>query len=146
MKPRNRLPPWQRRLGAACALLLPVSGAAWLWLHFMVAAEGLPHPAEAWAMKLHGGAAMAALFVFGALAGGHLRHGWQLTQRHGRGLRGQRRLGLVLAMLAALLAASGYALYYWVPEGARDAVGWAHAGTGFAMLLLVAVHRRQRHS
>lgn len=142
MKPLTRLPPWQRRLGAACALLLLASGAAWLWLHFRVAAEGLPHPGEAWAMKLHGAAAMLALFVFGALSGGHLRHGWQLTQRHGRGLRRQRRLGLALATLAALLAASGHALYYWVPEAARDAVGWAHAGAGFATLLLVLVHRR----
>lgn len=144
MKPLNRLPPWQRRLGAASGLLLLASGAAWLGLHFVVAAEGLPHPGEAWAMKLHGAAAMLALFVFGALAGGHLRHGWQLTQRHGHGLRRQRGLGVALAGLAALLAASGHALYYWVPEGARDAVGWAHAGAGFAMALLLLVHRRRR--
>ncbi|MFO1272817.1 MAG: hypothetical protein U1F50_14285 [Rubrivivax sp.] len=144
MKPLNRLPPWQRRLGLASGLVLLASGAAWLWLHFVVAAEGLPLPGEAWAMKLHGAAAMLAIFVFGALAGGHLRQGWQITHRHGHGLRRQRRLGVALTTLGAALAASGYALYYWVPEGARDAVGWAHAGAGFAMALLVLAHRGRR--
>ncbi len=63
MKPLNRLPPWQRRLGGVSGLLLLTSGAAWLWLHFAFAVDGLPHPGEAWAMKLHGAAAMLALWA-----------------------------------------------------------------------------------
>jgi hypothetical protein len=140
----NRLRPWQRRWADVAGAALLASGLAWLALHYTVGAGAgeLPHPAEPWAMRVHGLAAMAALFAFGLLAAGHVPHGWRLTQ-HRRGRR-QRRLGLALCGLGALLVASGYALYYLVPEGARPATGLAHSAAGVLMAGVLVWHRRTR--
>ena len=45
-------------------------------------------------------------------------------------------------LFAALLASSGYALYYFAPESVRPALGWAHAVVGTAMALLLVWHGR----
>jgi hypothetical protein len=113
-------------------------------VHYTVGAGTgeLPHPSEPWMMRLHGLAAMTALFVFGVLAAGHVPHGWRVT--HGRRLHTQRRLGMGLVVLGALLAASGYALYYFVPENARPVVGWLHSGAGVLMALALVWHRLVR--
>ena len=141
----HRLPDRQRRLLWLAGGLLLVSGLAWLALHYTVGAGAgeLPHPLEAWSMRLHGGAAFGALFVLGTLAAAHVPQGWRLTRRQGEGGRRQRRLGLGLCVLAALLSLTGYALYYFAPESIRPALGWLHAGIGVAMAVLVAMHRRR---
>lgn len=143
MQPVNRLRPWQRRLCDATGALLLASGAVWLVVHYAwgAGAGELPHPLEAWTMKLHGLAAMASLFVLGLLSAAHVPHGWRLTR--GAPRRGRRALGAGLVAAAALLAASGWLLYYLTPEPARPVVGGAHAAVGFAMALLLAAHRRR---
>ena len=93
-------------------------------------------------MRVHGLAAFAALFAFGALAAAHVPQGWRLSQRL-RWAR-QRGSGLVLCTLAATLAGTGYLLYYFAPEGIRPALGWLHSGLGVAMAVVVATHRRSR--
>lgn len=140
----NRLRPWQRRTADLAGGALLASGLLWLALHYALGAGAgeLPHPAEPWAMRLHGLAAMVALFASGVVAAGHVPHGWRLTQH--RRARRQRRLGLALCGLGALLAASGYALYYLVPEGARPATGLAHSAAGVLMAGVLVAHRRRR--
>ena len=132
-RPGHRPAPWQRRLLAASALLLTASGLAWLALHYSLGAgaDGLPHPAEAGLMKLHGAAAFVALFGGGLVAGHHIPATWRLAQRPRHA--GQRRSGLALCGLFALASASAYALYYFAPEAMRPALGWAHAGAGLAL-------------
>ena len=132
-RPGHRPAPWQRRLLAASALLLTASGLAWLALHYSLGAgaDGLPHPAEAGLMKLHGAAAFAALFGGGLVAGHHIPATWRLAQRPRHA--GQRRSGLALCGLFVLASASAYALYYFAPEAVRPALGWAHAGAGLAL-------------
>ena len=138
----HRLGGWQRATLYAAGSLLLVSGVIWLALHYSRAADALPSPLEPWLMKVHGLAAFAALFMFGALAASHVPQGWRLSHRW-RWAR-QRGSGLALCTLAALLALTSYLLYYFAPEGVRGALGWIHSGLGAAALPLLLVHRRSR--
>lgn len=136
----HALRPWQRRGLYGCVAALACTGLPWLLLHYTVGAGAgeLPHPLEAWLMRLHGLAGFAALFLFGVMAGVHLPRGWHLSARPR--WAGQRALGLAVSTLCALLALSAYALFYLVPEGWHDPVGWAHAGVGVALLVVLAWH------
>jgi hypothetical protein len=138
----NHLAPWQRRTLYASGATLVASGLVWLALHYGAGAGAgeLPHPLEAWAMRLHGLAGFVALFMLGVLAAGHVPHGWRISGR----LRWaeQRRSGMMLCALGAALAGSGYLLYYFAPDTVRPAMGWAHALMGLVMAALLAGHRR----
>jgi hypothetical protein len=143
-----RLSRWQRLTLYVNAALLLGSGCVWLALHYTVGAGagGLPHPLESWAMRLHGLAAFGALFVLGVLAGAHIPQGWRMGSRHR--FAAQRGSGLTLCALGAILAGTGYLLYYFAPEAIRPALGWLHALAGVAMGGLLLVHRKpkSRHS
>jgi hypothetical protein len=136
----NRLVAWQRRVLYGAGIVLLLSGAAWLAIHYGRAADALPSPLEAWLMRLHGLASFAALFVFGAFAAGHIPQGWRFT--HAREDAGQRWTGVVLCVLAAALVLSAYVLYYFAPDRVRPSLGWLHSGLGAAMAVLLLVHRR----
>lgn len=137
-----RLVRWQRVALYLSGALLLLTGAVWLAVHYSIGAGAgeLPHPVEAWSLRLHGLAAFAGVFVLGVLAAAHIPHGWRLSQQ--RGWVAQRRSGLWLCGLGALLVFSGYALYYFAPEAVRPALGWGHASIGVAMGGLIASHRR----
>ena len=138
----HRLPRWQRTVLHATSSVLLLTGALWLGLQYGAAADALPHPMAPWLMRLHGLASFVALFMLGALAASHVPHGWRVTARQRRAH--QRKSGLVLCSLAALLALSGYLLYYFAPEPVRPALGWAHALAGAAMAGVAVVHARGR--
>ena len=137
----HRLVRWQRRVLYGAGAVLLASGVGWLSIHYGRSADALPSPLEAWAMRIHGLASFVVLFGFGALAASHVPQGWRLSQR----LRWahQRGSGVVLCTLAATLAATGYLLYYFAPEGVRPALGWVHSALGIAMALVVVWHRRR---
>jgi len=141
---QQRLPQWQWVTLVLSGLALLASGLVWLGVHYSVGAGAgeLPHPLEPWAMRVHGFAAFFGLFLIGALAGAHIPHGWRMSSRH-RWAR-QRGTGLALCAGAALLAASGYLLYYFAPESVRPALGWAHSAVGVAMAAVVFAHGRQK--
>lgn len=132
----NPLPRWQRRGLHLSVWLLLASGLAWLALHYTVGAGAgeLPHPGELWLMRLHGAATMSALFFFGSLVPGHAPRGWRM--------RRQRRTGVLLWSMLALLVGTGYALYYFAPEALRPGIGMVHAGVGTALTLGLLWHRR----
>lgn len=132
----NPMPRWQRRGVFASVALLVASGLAWLAVHWSVGAGSgeLPHPAEAWLMKLHGAATMASLFFFGSVVAGHSPRGWRMQR--------QRKVGAALWVLLGLIVGSGYLLYYFAPENAREAIGLVHAALGTALTVLVLWHRR----
>jgi hypothetical protein len=136
----HRLVAWQRLLLYVAGVLLLVSGAGWLVLHLARASDALPSPFEAWSMRIHGLAAFAVIFVFGALAAAHIPQGWRISHRW-RWER-QRGSGVALCVLAATVALTGYLLYYFAPEAVRPALGWLHSGLGTAMAVIVAAHRR----
>jgi O-antigen/teichoic acid export membrane protein len=132
----NPLPRWQRRGIHASVIALLGSGLAWLAVHYTVGAGAseLPHWSESWLMKLHGAATMASLFFFGCVMAAHVPRGWRMGR--------QRRTGLALWTLVALLVISGYALYYVAPEAWRPAIGISHAVLGSVLALLLLWHRR----
>lgn len=141
--PGHRVPaPWLRRSGRIAGLLLLATGLAWLPLHYLLGAGAgeLPHPAEAWLLRLHGLGAWCTLFLLGGVAASHVPHGWQASRRPARAWL--RRTGLLLCVLAALMAASGYAMYYLAPEWLRPGLGWAHAAVGLALAIAYRLHRR----
>lgn len=144
MRGANRIRPWQRTCVDVAAAALAASGGVWLAVHYTVGAGAgeLPSPAEPWAMRVHGAAAMLALFAAGLLAQMHIPHGWRLG--HAPRWRPQRRTGLALCLLLATLVGTGWALYYAVPEPAREATGLVHSALGLAAAVALAWHRLGR--
>jgi len=138
----HRLPRWQRRALYATGAGLLATGLLWLWLHYAVGAGELPHPLEAWAMRLHGLAGFAALFMLGVIAGSHVPQGWRMSGRH-RWAQ-QRDSGLWLGILGGALVLTGYLLYYFAPEAWRPALGWLHTLIGVAMAVTLAQHQRRK--
>ena len=124
-----------------CGAVLLLSGGLWLALHYSIGAGAgeLPHPLEAWSLRLHGLAAFAGMFVLGAVGAAHVPYGWRLSSRPRWGP--QRGSGLMLCSLSGIMAATGYLLFYFAPETIRPALGWAHA---FAGLLAAGVLLRHR--
>jgi hypothetical protein len=140
--PAHRLVRWQRVGLYIVGSIALISGLAWLAIHYTVGAGTgeLPHPAEAWCMRLHGLSAFAGLVLLGALSAAHIPQGWRLTHRR-RWMR-QRRSGMLLCASAVVLAFTGYLLYYFSPESVRPALGWLHAAAGVLMAGLCLAHRR----
>jgi len=138
----HRLVRWQRLALYLTGSTLLLTGGVWLAVHYSVGAGAgeLPHPWEVWSLRLHGLAAFAGAFVLGTLAAAHVPQGWRLGRR--RRWAGQRTSGAVLSAIGAALVLSGYLLFYFASESVRPALGWAHAGVGTAMGLLLAAHRR----
>jgi hypothetical protein len=130
----------QRVLVHACSWLLLASGVVWLGVHYLVGAGAgeLPHPLEAWTLRTHALGAWLGAFTLGEIAASHVPRGWHTTLR--RHARAQRRLGIALCTLGALLVLSGYALMYLVGESTRPTWGWAHAIAGLAMAAVLVVH------
>lgn len=134
----NRLPRWLHRLLLISGSLLLLSGLGWELLHDTLGAGSevfaLPHPGEAWLMRLHGLALLAFILALGGLGPVHVPRGWRERRK--------RRTGPVLIGLALLLIASGYALSYLVGDETRRAVGLTHTAFGVTMALLLLWHRR----
>ena len=135
-----RLPTPRRRTVYAAALALWLSGAGWLVAHYAFPAAGPlgpePSPAEPWALKLHGAAAMWTLWVLGLLWAVHIVRGW-------RARRGRSTGGLLLCALA-LMTLTGWLLYYWGSEDWRPRVSALHWALGLAALPLFLWHRFAR--
>jgi Ni,Fe-hydrogenase I cytochrome b subunit len=137
-----RLERWQRRGIYASGALLLLSGLAWLVARYFMRPVSefgeTVHPLEPWAMKLHGAAAMAFLFLVGSLVQLHIR----------RALRAGHNLVTGWAMIGTLLllVLSGYGLYYVAGETDRpvwSALHWVVGlGTGVLLVLHIVVGRR----
>ena len=134
--PGMRLPQWQRRAFYGIFGVLLASGAAWLMAHFYLRGAGefgmAVHPLEPWSMKLHGAAAMAALWLIGTMLHLHIR----------RGLAAGRNLpaGWSMLVLLLLLTLTGYALYYIAGEESRPLWSVIHWAAGLLLPALVWLH------
>lgn len=142
-RPRKAVRPGRRqRLTAywSSALLL-ASGTLWLIAHYLLPLPEFAarHPLETWAMRLHGGATLFGLAVFGSLWGNHLLPAWK-QGRH-------RPHGGALALFWLLLILTGYGLYYLSDEAIRAMASTSHIAVGAALPLGLAVHvsRARRH-
>jgi len=114
--------------------VLLVTGVAWLPMDRLKNTAG----ADLWSalapvlLMAHGGAAMLALLLLGALVPLHLAPAWRRDKN--------RALGVAMATLTALLIASAFGLYYIGSDTLR---GWAsdlHIALGLAFPTLLAAH------
>ena len=128
---------WRRGVEWAVAGLT-LSGVAWLLARYVFGSEtefGWQLPS--WAARvlaIHGGIAMLSLIAVGAWLPMHvvprLRRGNALAT-------GASQLGLL-----ALLAVTGFGLYYVADESSRPAWSAVHWIAGLLLAILLLVHRR----
>ena len=115
--------------------LLWLTGCAWLALHLWAQRDGiagpLPHPWQPVLMRVHGPLAVLGVFLLGYLTPTHI------LERLGRPAK--RSSGILLSLVAAVLVASGYFLYYGSePWLARSA--FVHEWLGAACIALALLH------
>ena len=127
----NPLPRAYRLMLYATGAVLVGTGAAWAWLHSLVD-ERVALPAIAWLMKIHGAAAMLSLVLLGSVLFQHIGAGWRLARN--------RSSGVAILALSALLAVTGYLLYYAGDERVRSFASLLHLAVGAIAPLLLAVH------
>ncbi len=131
-----RLSKGHRRLVYTITTVAWSTGSAWLLFHYALRLPGafgdIPHPLEAWWLKLHGAAAFAALWLAGLLWGRHVVWAWSAGQR--------RRSGGGLAAAFGVLSLTGYLLYYVADDRLRGASSITHWMLGLALPLLLGIH------
>jgi cation transport ATPase len=125
--------PLHRRFLYFVVALLFLSGAAWTyWNYFVASHADSEMTAKAWAMKIHGGAAMTILVLIGMLLTGHVRSAWRARRNRGN--------GLTLLSALAVLTITGYGLYYAGDEKLRAWASWIHLGAGLMLPFLLILH------
>lgn len=128
---------WRWALGWAMFGLW-TSGAAWLAARFLFASEsefGLQVPSwAARSLAVHGGVAMFSLVTIGAWFSVHVAP--RLRQQYHR-LTGFTQLGLL-----AILAVTGFGLYYIAGEDSRPTWSVIHWLSGLILPAVFLVHRR----
>ena len=110
--------------------LLLLTGAGWMYAQGRLADQGW-EPLPRLLMKIHGGAAMLALLVLGALAT-HIRRGWKADKN--------RLSGALLMAVNVFLIVTGYGLYYAGGEALREWFSHWHAWIGLASGVLLPAH------
>ena len=138
----NRLDILHRRaLYLVCAVLL-ITGCLWAVLHYLPAAMGMDEQTSmadaVLAMKVHGAAAMLALVLVGAVLPRHVNQGLKNTRN--------RPSGIGMLCVFALLAVTGYFLYYAGSETFRSMNSWLHLAAGMVLPAIVAGHVARRLS
>jgi uncharacterized membrane protein YhaH (DUF805 family) len=139
---RFRLECWHRRCVYATGAVLLLTGVGWLVVHYLMRPAGAfgetPHPLEPWTMKLHGAAAMAALFFVGSMLHMHIRR----AHKHGR----NRATGWSMIASLLFLVVTGYGLYYVTDEGDHPLWSILHWSVGLAAAPLLVLHIRRGRS
>jgi len=133
----------QRYFLYAVLALLFSSGVAWTYWNYLAAwPEDFETSAKAWAMKIHGAAAMAVLLLIGMLLSAHVRFAWRACRN--------RANGSIFLSAFAVLTITGYGLYYAGSERLRAWTSWIHLAVGLALPILLLIHivlgRRTRPS
>ena len=130
---RIRLRRLQRYFLYVVLALVFLSGMAWAYWNYLAASPGdFEASAKAWAMKIHGAAAMAVLVLVGMLLNEHVRLAWRA--------RRNRTNGSIFLSAFAFLAITGYALYYAGGERLRAWTSWVHLATGLVLPILLLIH------
>ena len=116
-----------------------LSGCYWLILHlfFSQATQWGPvqHPWAASVLKIHGWIAVGSVFLLGWVTSQHVSDRWSQTRK--------RVSGLGIVSVAAILALTGYALYY-TTDRLHDAAAVIHEAIGAAAILVALIHWRRR--
>jgi cytochrome c biogenesis protein CcdA len=114
--------------------VLFLTGAVWLVADWQkdVAGDDIWQQVAANMLMIHGGAAMLALLLLGALIPVHLLRAWKSGKN--------RVTGLVMAAFNVVLIATAFGLYYLGSEVVRPWMSWVHLGAGFFLSLMFPVH------
>ena|SRR5665213_1572279 len=114
------------------------SGCYWLALNYFFAQATqfgpVQHPWAPTILRVHGWIAVATVFLLGWITARHVGDRW--PQMH------KRISGLAVASVAAILAITGYALYY-TTDRLHDVAGVAHEIIGVAAILFALTHWRR---
>lgn len=112
------------------------TGCAWLFLDLAVAKRGpfgtTPHPLEPPILLIHGIMSILSLYLLGWISARHVLHWWP------GGLR--RVSGSALAALLALLALSGFALFFVSDDDWQHAAAVVHEVLGVAVTAFALQH------
>ncbi|HZP68189.1 MAG TPA: hypothetical protein VFB32_17940 [Rudaea sp.] len=140
--------PHRRRRALYATLALAFgTGILWLIFHYFLMRRGdfglEPHPLEVWWLRLHGASAFAMLWFTGVLWGTHAYPAFAQTR--------WRASGVAMLALIALLAITGYLLYYTADDDWQSAARLVHWVLGLSFAVPVLIHfvgarraRRQR--
>ena len=128
-----RLKRFQRRFLYTVLALLFLTGTAWAYWNYLVPEPRDPEmSAKTWAMKIHGGAAMAILVLLGMLLASHVPVAWRVRRNRGNG-------SFFLGVFG-ILTITGYGLYYAGGESLRAWSSWIHLGVGLVLPLFLIIH------
>jgi hypothetical protein len=120
-----------------------LTGCWWLALDLLVAKRGpfgaTPHPLEPPLLLIHGVAAIFATYVLGWIGARHVVRWW---------VGGLRRIsGIGLALFLAILAVTGFALFFVSDDEWQHAAALVHEVLGVAVTVFAVQHwfyRRRR--
>jgi predicted small integral membrane protein len=124
-------PAFRFALYAAFAILL-ITGAAWIAADRWKESSDLWQEIAANLLMLHGGAAMAALMLLGALAPLHMQRGWRAARN--------RIAGAAMVTFNAALIVTAFGLYYAGSEMLRPWMSDVHIGVGLALPIMFLIH------
>jgi hypothetical protein len=127
-----RLDPLLRWMLYTAFAVLFITGAGWLLADDMKESGEGWQSAAAWLLMTHGGAAMAALLLLGALVPLHVRRGW-LARRN-------RSSGTIMVTCNALFILTAFGLYYLGSESLRPWASRLHIAIGLLVPILLVVH------
>ncbi|WGR99519.1 hypothetical protein MTX26_01185 [Bradyrhizobium sp. ISRA443] len=125
--------PFRYSIYAAFVVLL-LTGAGWLVADWQknIASDEIWQQAAATMLMVHGGVAMLALLLVGALIPVHLLRAWRS--------RKNRISGSIMAAFNAVLIVTAFGLYYLGSEEVRPWISWIHLTAGFALSLMLPLH------
>jgi hypothetical protein len=128
-----RLKRLQRCFLYGVLVLLFLSGVTWAcWNYLAASPSDFETNAKAWAMKVHGAAAMAALVLIGMMLSTHVRFAWRAHRN--------RANGSIFLSAFAVLTITGYGLYYAGSERLRAWTSWIHLAVGLILPILLVIH------
>ncbi len=114
--------------------MLALTGTGWLAADWQkdLSSDEIWQQSIAYLLMIHGGTAMVALLLLGALIPVHLIRAWRR--------RKNRISGSVMVTFNAILILTAFGLYYLGSEALRPWMSWIHMAAGFPLVLLFPVH------
>jgi hypothetical protein len=114
--------------------VLALTGAGWLVADWQkdLSSDEIWQQSIAYLLMIHGGTAMVALLLLGALVPVHLVRAWRS--------RKNRISGSAMVTFNAILILTAFGLYYLGSETLRPWMSWIHLAAGFALALLFPFH------
>jgi hypothetical protein len=118
----------------AIVAVLTLTGAAWFFADWQkdLSTDEIWQQLAANMLMVHGGAAMLALVLLGALIPVHILRAWRA--------RKNRLSGSLMATFNAVLIATAFGLYYLGSETLRPWISWTHIAAGLALALWLPLH------